>query len=136
RPKLRNHLDYPRKYLRSHARLLVVRSPIFLILRPGEVVEKLLLGEVRILFNQLNLVGSQSDLGHLRYESAYRVAETANRLVHVTEDIRQFQPIGIPERTFQHRLGYFEADEIVIRIRGISLLCNLHDIEAKLGLNV
>ena len=48
----------------------------------------------------------------------------------------QRNAIGVLKRTLQHRLGDFEADEVVVAIRGIAILRDLSHIKTKFGANV
>src|SRR5438309_4444678 len=97
----------------AKARTTVPFPPLFLIIRAREMVEKLLLIEIRSLANQVGAAVQQRDTRHLRNKCTNSTAEAADCQIFISHHVRKLQAVSLKERAFQQWPGYFEADKVV-----------------------
>ena len=87
--------------------------------------------------HQVLLVGLQRDLRHSWDQAADRETIRTHRKILVKLST-VFQPHSVNhgEGAFEQRFGDLESDEIVVLLRSITILGDLHGIEAELDLQV
>ena len=81
-------------------------------------------------------MGLERDLRHVRDQTANRITIGADRKILVREHVLQLHPVDDGEHALEQGLRNLEADEIVVLLRGVPILRNLHGVEAELCFQV
>jgi hypothetical protein len=116
--------------------LSVVLAPFLFIIGARQAIEKLLSRKIQRLFHHVLFVSPQGDLSHLRNDAADCISIGADREILMRQDIFEPQSIDDGKRAFEKGHGDLKADEIVILMRGISILRHLHHVKAELRLEM
>src|SRR5579872_709545 len=87
RAHLGNDLQNKRQYAAPKARLAVTISPLLLVLRPRQVVEKFSFVEIRSIADDLLATRQQRDPRHLRNDAADGASKGSNRQIFVMNDV-------------------------------------------------
>src|SRR5205085_9958365 len=117
-------------------RLLIALSPLTLEISAFEVVKELFLCKRGIFFNEFVFLEQKRNSRHLGNYAADGVPESTHGQIDIGEYIFQFNAVGGIKSALQDRLRDLKSDEIVICVRGVAILCDLHYIEPELGPDV
>ena len=77
-------------------------------------------------------MGLQRDPGHFRDQLADRVTIRADRQVLAGQHVFQLHSVYDRKYPFQQGLGYLKSNELVILLRGVTILLDLHRVKPKL----
>lgn len=76
------------------------------------------------------------DFRHLGDDRAHGTTVSAEGEIQIVEEVRQFERVRVVDRATQDACSDFEADEIVIRLRGIVAPRHLKHIKPELDFDV
>jgi hypothetical protein len=74
-------------------------------------------------------MGLQGDLGHLRNQPADSETIRTHRQILMGKHVFQLHSVHHGKDPLQQGLGHFESDEIVVLLRGVTILRDLHRVE-------
>ena len=77
-------------------------------------------------------MGLQRDLGHFRDQPADGETIGTDREILVRKHIFQLHSVHDGKDPLQQGLGHLESDEIVVLLRGVTILRDLHRVESEL----
>src|SRR6516225_2810625 len=100
------------------------------------MIDKLLTCFVILFIRDIDPAGCYSHLCHFWDYTADAKSVSLNCQIIKPEQFVRLDAVRIKEATLKQRLGNLESDEIVILLRNVALLGDLHDIEAELGFQV
>ena len=100
------------------------------------MIDKLLACFVILFIGDIDPAGCYSDLCHFRDYAAHAKSVSFNCQVIKPEQLVRLDAVRINEATLKQLLGNLESDEIVVLLRNVASLGDLHDIKAELGFQV
>src|SRR5579859_1069621 len=136
RPDLRDQPEEKGQNFFTAIRLTVALAPTLLIARARQIIEKLVTSHSGQVSLDVALLDLPRNFARFRDGLAHIVTIRGERLVFMLQNRTQIQSVRFLERLVQERLRDLEPDEIVVGVRGVTLLRYFQDVESKLGLHV
>src|SRR5882762_3809352 len=130
-PDLRNQSQKERQDPRADSRFSIPLAPFLLIALARNVIEEALLMEVGCVVHDFLFARQESHPRHLWNYYADRSPECLNGKIGIAEHIIQLETISSYKDAVQQLLRNFESYEVVVAVRGIPVLRDLHHVKSE-----